>query len=370
MQAAQAPSAPTLVVLIFFGYYLSLAIYRRFLSPIAGVPGSKLTAVTGWYETYFDVFKGGQFIFEIEKWHLKYGPIIRINPWEVHIADPDFYDVLYFSKSRHSKPEAWRYRFGLPLSTFDAITHDEHRYRRQAIAPPFSRKRVLELEGSITKYVQKMADRIQNEYRGKDRPVALDEAYAALTSDVINQYSFGMTYNFLEYPDFKTPFTSSIRDLALSLHVSGHFPWFLSLMQSLPESVLAVVNPAMKPVFEFHGAIRSQIKKIMSDHKISATNDGKAHSTVFEDLLDSDLRPEDKTLTLLYQEAASITGAGIETTKTALAVASFHILDNPHVYKRLKQELKEASPDPTSLPGVTQLERLPYLDAVVQECKW
>lgn len=363
----ETSSALTLTLLILSGYYVSLVIYRLLLSPIAGVPGSKLSAVTGWYETYFDVFKGGQFIFEIEKWHRKYGPIIRINPWEVHIADPDFYDTIYSAKSRYSKPEAWRYRFGLPLSTFDAITHEEHRYRRQAIAPPFNRKRVLEFETQIQKYVQRMVDRIQDEYRGTGRPVSLDEAYAALTSDVINQYSFGISYDFLEYPDFKTPFTTSIRKLALSLHVSGHFPWFLSLMQSLPESLLAVVNPPMKPVFEFHGTVRSQIKRIMSDHSTSLKAREKTHSTVFEDLLDSDLRPEDKTLDLLHQEAASITGAGIETTKTALAVASFHILDNPHVIRRLKQELEQAAPDPLNMPSVTQLEKLPYLDAVVQE---
>lgn len=365
----ETSSAFTFTILALFGYYVSLVIYRLLFSPIANVPGSKLTAVTGWYETYFDVFKGGQFIFQIEKWHRKYGPIIRINPWEVHIADPDFYDTIYSAKSRYSKPEAWRYRFGLPLSTFDAITHEEHRYRRQAIAPPFNRKRILDFEARLQKYVQRMIDRIQDEYRGTGRPVSLDEAYAALTSDVINQYSFGITYDFLEYPDFKTPFTTSIRKLALSLHVSGHFPWFLSLMQSLPESVLAVVNPAMKPVFELHGTVRSQIQRIMSDHNSSGKSHKPtgSHSTVFEDLLDSDLRPQDKTLDLLYQEAASITGAGIETTKTALAVTSFHILDNPHVLERLRRELQQAAPDTQRMPSVTQLEKLPYLDAVVQE---
>lgn len=33
----------------------------------------KLTGVAGWYETYYDVYKGGRFIFEIERWHQQYG---------------------------------------------------------------------------------------------------------------------------------------------------------------------------------------------------------------------------------------------------------------------------------------------------------
>ena len=57
----------------FLIYLLALAVYRLYFSPLAKFPGSKLTAVTGWYETYLDVFKGGQFTFQIEKWHRQYG---------------------------------------------------------------------------------------------------------------------------------------------------------------------------------------------------------------------------------------------------------------------------------------------------------
>ena len=61
------------LVVGFSIYLLGLVVYRLLLSPIAGIPGPKLTAVTGWYETYYDVYKGGQFIFEIERWHQQYG---------------------------------------------------------------------------------------------------------------------------------------------------------------------------------------------------------------------------------------------------------------------------------------------------------
>lgn len=54
------------VLLALLIYLLSLGIYRLFLSPIAHFPGSKITAVTGWYEIYLDVYKGGQFTFQVE----------------------------------------------------------------------------------------------------------------------------------------------------------------------------------------------------------------------------------------------------------------------------------------------------------------
>ena len=61
------------VALLLLVYIISLTIYRLYLSPITHFPGSKLTAISGWYETYYDVFKGGQFTFQIEKWHEQYG---------------------------------------------------------------------------------------------------------------------------------------------------------------------------------------------------------------------------------------------------------------------------------------------------------
>ena len=63
-----------LISIVFLLLYpLCLAIHRLFLSPIAHFPGSRLTALTGYYETYLDVFKGGQFTFQIQRWHEQYG---------------------------------------------------------------------------------------------------------------------------------------------------------------------------------------------------------------------------------------------------------------------------------------------------------
>lgn len=50
-----------------------LAIYRIYLHPLASFPGPKLAALTTWYEAYYDVILKGQYIFEIERMHRKYG---------------------------------------------------------------------------------------------------------------------------------------------------------------------------------------------------------------------------------------------------------------------------------------------------------
>jgi hypothetical protein len=60
-------------ILLLACYLVSLTVYRLYFSPIAQFPGPKLAALTKWYEFYYDVVQKGQFTFQIQKMHKKYG---------------------------------------------------------------------------------------------------------------------------------------------------------------------------------------------------------------------------------------------------------------------------------------------------------
>jgi hypothetical protein len=86
------------------------------LHPLSRIPGPKLAAATYLPEFYYDVCKFGCYTKEISKMHEKYGehtehilstlehqliwacslgPIVRINPNEVHCNDISFADEIY-----------------------------------------------------------------------------------------------------------------------------------------------------------------------------------------------------------------------------------------------------------------------------------
>lgn len=54
-------------------YLIGLVIYRLVLSPYAAFPGPKLAGLTSWYTFYYDVIKGGQYIYKVQALHERYG---------------------------------------------------------------------------------------------------------------------------------------------------------------------------------------------------------------------------------------------------------------------------------------------------------
>lgn len=82
--------------------------------------------------------------------------------------------------------------------------------------------------------------------------------------------------------------------------------------------------------------------------------------------MSSKLPAEDKSQQRLEDEAQIVVGGGVETTAFALAIASFHIINNPRIYQRLHADLVQAFPNGASLELYT-LEQMPYLKACIME---
>jgi hypothetical protein len=55
-------------------FYLTIrTIYRLYFHPLRRIPGPKLAAASHCQEFYYDIIKGGKYLFEIERMHKKYG---------------------------------------------------------------------------------------------------------------------------------------------------------------------------------------------------------------------------------------------------------------------------------------------------------
>ena len=126
-----------------------------------------------------------------------------------------------------------------------------HQKRRAALTSYFSRRQILEFTPYIQKRVDKLCHRLNNEYKGTFKVVKMDDAFAAFAADNVTYYSFARSYDFLDYPDFATPFVMAVKQVADKAQISTHFPWLLSFMESLPKFVSAAIQPSMVPLFAF-----------------------------------------------------------------------------------------------------------------------
>lgn len=89
--------------------------------------------------------------------------------------------------------------------------------------------------------------------------------------------------------------------------------------------------------------------------------------TIFDGILQSQLPPDELSVVRLKDEAVSIIGAGIASAEWTATITCFHIIDNLQILEKLKEELTASIPDTNNQPSLTELERLPYLMACVEE---
>lgn len=176
------------ILLSLFGawlvYILFLLYQRLFLSPLSRFPGPKLAAATFWYEFYYDIILGGKYVWEVKSMHEKYGPIVRINPGELHVSDPTFWDVMYTASTNNNRREKWSWQalgIGLPNSILGTSEHVLHRHRRGALNPFFSMQNVRKLLPVVEERVDALVQRLQQLGR-KGEIVALEYAFSAYTN--------------------------------------------------------------------------------------------------------------------------------------------------------------------------------------------
>ena len=263
-------------------YLACLAVHRLYLSPIAKFPGPKLAALTLWYEFYHDVIRGGQYGRKIAKLHDEYGPsqfispqafqqhlikrtgpIIRINPYELHIKDPEFYDNLYSGPG--SKRDKWSWSvnlFGNSLSMFGTAPHDLHRLRRGALNPFFSKQAVTRLQPVIKELIEKLCARFET-CRETGEPVETGQAYAALTTDIITRYAFSTSYGCIDDPGWKWEWPRAMNDGTKSCHLNKQFKFVFPAMQATPDWMVKMIDPAVMNIINFQRVGQNMIPIIL-----------------------------------------------------------------------------------------------------------
>ncbi|KAK8161786.1 cytochrome P450 [Phyllosticta citrichinensis] len=199
-------------------WFAAVAVYRLTLHPLAGIPGPKRAAVSTLYETWQNAVRRGRYFLIWEQMHEDYGkptnnyapgPVVRINPNEVHIGDPDYFDVLFGHNMKIDKdPFVYTLAFSNAPSAFATMSALHHRVRRNAMNKFFSSKAIDGYEPYIQAAFDKMIEQLDTN-RKTGEVVRITAAFKAFAMDVVSHFTLGHSRNYLDEPDLGHRFQSA-----------------------------------------------------------------------------------------------------------------------------------------------------------------
>ena len=169
----------------------------------------------------------------------------------MHFSDPEYFDTIYPVGCKINKPAYFTYVFGTPGAAFSTTDHDLHRLRKAALLPFFSKKRVVQLEDRLQTQIDVLCQRIEREYADTGKILNIGDMFSCFSADLATIYAFDRNYNWLGYPDFKSPFTTAINSFKAGSHLAIQFPWLAKLMFLIPDSLLVHLVPNSAPITKF-----------------------------------------------------------------------------------------------------------------------
>ncbi|RAL08788.1 cytochrome P450 [Aspergillus homomorphus CBS 101889] len=332
--------------------------------PLSHIPGPRLAALTFLYEAWFDLILGGRYTREIQRMHEVYGPVVRINPEELHFNDINFVDEIYATGKRKRNKQVHFLNFlagPVAEAMVGAADHDHHRLRRSAANKFFSRAQISKLESGIKELAEQLCTKLIRLGTKDGKPLDVITAYSCFTSDVISGYCFGEPFGFVQQEGWEPNFRHALNALLGPIFVFRFFPPLRLVVDAMPFLAKWLREDVRDLLIESNEKMPDQIRKARREHEMGIT---PSRPAIFHTLVASNLPEHEKTDRRLGGESFAFMTAGTETTAWTLTVTTFHLLNKPELLSRLAQELDENNA--INLSWV-ELEKLPYLRAVIAE---
>ena len=330
-------------------------VYRLFFHPLSHIPGPLLARISSLH-LHAICFLGRESR-TIEYYHRKYETtVLRISPNTVSISDGAALHKIYVAGGGFPKAEQYdNFRFGDVHSIFSSRDVAYRDARAKAVGPIFSMSRVKAAEaGIVGKSVKDFVQRVQSEKSDAlSRPDAARVDVLALTYrlvvDSITGFLFNKTYGALAEPHENSalPFERAILEAERFSHLPN---WIFVKLLYVFKRFLSDTKTE---------ASFASIENFAASVTNNAGDWNEKGDTYTSRLLATGISKSE-----VVDQCMAVIFAGTNSAAVDLATIIFHLVKNPSIHQRLKEELKlagEAEDTPMDL------QTLPYLRAVVRE---
>ncbi|KAJ8105052.1 hypothetical protein OPT61_g10414 [Boeremia exigua] len=174
----------------------------------------------------------GQRIFYIDSLHKKYGPVVRLSPNEVGVADLDAFKEIHKIGTKYMKSEWYLRLANFPKAgVFTMLDPREHGPRRKLLSRSFSRTYLVEnWESTVREKALLAVNKIKADAMKGSADVY--NWWMLLASDVSAHLAFGESFGMLE-TGHQNQFLRVLKKLTMGAGIMVEMP-FLRLLRFVP----------------------------------------------------------------------------------------------------------------------------------------
>ena len=146
-------------------YFIVTTLYTRFRPSLRSIDGPPLAAWTNLWR-FWNTFKGHDHLTHISL-HRKYGPLVRIGPNTLSVADPAMIPVMYntsgeFTKTGFYPLQSMTWHKRQQVNVFSTRDETLHREVKRKVASAYTLDALLQMEGKIDGCGDLLLRQIQN----------------------------------------------------------------------------------------------------------------------------------------------------------------------------------------------------------------
>ena len=341
---------------IFTFFICYLIIFPLLFSQHAHIPGPLPAALSSYYLSIFDLRLVRNRT--IASWHRTYGPVIRIGPNEVAVADPQAFREIYQGKSRYDKSRYFK-RFALDGADclFSITDYKEHQAKRRTIAGIYTKTAVTRnAEGFVRERVRVLLEEVART-ASYDGHVDFLLLWACFSLDNITRYLYGVRNGTRNVETTVNQHLIRAKQQAqLWVPVSINLPWFYGSWFSkkvLPEAYVKSLEVGREVV--------GLSMRLMEKHE--RDEERERGTSVYETMSDNGKGERGEMASELLDHLI----AGQETTASVLTNLTWRLARHKTWQERLRDEIQKLDLAEDGLPLNSELEACKALDALIRE---
>ncbi|KAF4273163.1 hypothetical protein LV164_000054 [Aspergillus fumigatus] len=291
---------------------------------------------------------------------IEYGDVVRIGPNALVYRAPRAWKEIYGYRTKKGQ-RTFQKDPSLYVPTPNGVhaiitaAESDHIRMRRLLAHAFSDRALREQESLLHFYADLLVQKLhENLNHSHSEVVDIARWYNFTTFDLIGDLAFGEPFQCLK--DSKYHWWVSIMLDAVKLSVYLKVLWFFPIL-----------SPLTKLLVPRYLHQRREASFQLTVEKVSR----RLHrQTNRPDFISYILRHKDDENRMSRQEidanAATFVLAGSETTAALLSGCTFYLLKNPHIYRRLVNEIRSRFQHPSEI-RLSSIATLSYLNAVLEE---